>query len=208
MSLKNIEVELRGPLNEEEYENILKILKAKGELVKQQTRLLLDYSTFLEGIGERKLDVRVRITNKKVEIVVKKGRFGGTSREEACLFPEDNDLKNTLKIMSLLGYTKAVACDREIERYMIDEIEFAIQDVKNFNNNGAVHSRFFEAEIMSDEEGKDLAVKKIRTFLESYNLKEFSETDWNDYVAKINNEANGVFDYEKDNLETITKLIK
>jgi adenylate cyclase class IV len=207
MTSKNIEVELRGPLNKKDYRNLLTILKSKGQLMKKQQRLLLDYSTFLEGIGERKLDVRVRITNRNVEIVVKKGKFGGTSREEASIFPEDNSIENTLKLMSLLGYNKAVACDRSIERYMVDDIEVAIQDVNCFSQPGTIHSRFFEAEIMVDEEGKDIAIEKIRDFLSIHNLKEFTETEWYDYVAKINKEANGVFDYENDSIETITRLI-
>lgn len=204
----NIEVELRGPLTEEQYQAIISTLNLKGKLIANQNRFLLDYSTFLEGISERKLDVRVRVTNGKVEIVVKKGKFGGISREEASLFPEDNSIENTLKLMSLLGYNKAVACDRSITRYMVDGIEFAIQDVKDFTNSGAIHSRFFEAEIMSNEEGKDNAVTKIRNFLSINNLKEFSETEWYEYVEKINKEANGVFNYEHDDIEVITHLIK
>src|SRR6266404_5944073 len=118
MSNKNIEVELRGPLNEIAYENLISVLNEKGILIKKQNRFLLDYSTFLEGIGERKLDVRVRITNGKVEIIVKKGKFGGTSREEVSIFPEGESFETTLKLMSLLGYNKAVACDRRIIRYV------------------------------------------------------------------------------------------
>ena len=205
---QNIEVELRGPLDEEKYTTVLKELKERGHLVKTQKRFLLDYSTFLEGIGERTLDVRARITNGKVEIVVKKGKFGGTSREEASIFPEGSNLEDTLKLMSLLGYTKAVACDRSIDRYMIDGIEFAIQDVNDFNHPGSVHSRFFEAEIMADDQGKDAAVEKIRLLLSRLKLSEFAETQWNEYVAVMNEEANGVFDYEHDDIASVMNLGK
>ncbi len=205
---QNIEVELRGPLTEEGYTELLNVLKERGELVKNQNRFLLDYSTFLEGIGERKLDVRVRVTNGKVEMVIKKGKFGGTSREEASLFPEGSSLEDTLKFMSLLGYTKAVACDRGIQRYMCDGIEFAVQDVRDFSQPGTIHSRFFEAEIMSDEAGKDAAVEKIRTFLKEHGLREFSESEWNEYVAKMNQGANGVFDYEHDDVAKVANLGK
>ncbi len=207
MTDKNIEVELRGPLSEEGYDGLLELLKTKGRLVKNQHRLLLDYSTFFEGIAERTLDVRVRVTDGKTEIVVKKGRFGGSSREEASIFPEDNNIEKTLKLMSLLGYNKAVACDRRIQRYIIDDIEIAVQDVIDFNKPGAIHSRFFEAEIMADEAGKDFAVVRIREFLSLHGLKEFSETEWNEYVATMNTEANGVFDYEHDPISSITDLI-
>ena len=206
MKIKNIEVELRGPLNMDQYSAILRLCKEKGKALNKQNRFLLDYSTFLEGIGERTLDVRARVTNGKIELVVKKGKFGGTSREEASIFPKDSSLADTLKFMSLLGYTKAVACDRGIERFVVDEIEIAIQDVRDFNNPGRIHSRFFEAEIMTDTDGKDAAVEKIMDFLRINNLQTFSEQDWNGYVATMNKEANGVFDYEKDSVETVASL--
>lgn len=207
MTAKNIEVELRGPLDETAYKNLMSVLDKKGTLIKHQNRFLLDYSTFLEGIGERTLDVRVRTTNGKVEIIVKKGKFGGTSREEVSVFPEGESFENTLKLMSLLGYNKAVACDRSIIRYMIDGIEIAIQDVNDYTHPGSIHSRFFEAEIMcSSEEEKEQAIIKIRKFLADNNLREFAEQEWNEYVAKMNQEANGVFDYQNDNIERIIKL--
>lgn len=209
MSTKTIEVELRGPLNEAAYQSLMSVLKTKGTLIKKQNRFLLDYSTFLEGIGERTLDVRVRTTNGKVEIIVKKGKFGGTSREEVSLFPEGESFENTLKLMSLLGYNKAVACDRGIVRYMIDDIEFAIQDVNDYTIPGKIHSRFFEAEIMcSNEAEKELAITKIRSFLSSHNLKEFTEQEWNEYVAKMNKEANGVFDFQTDSIDRVINLGK
>ena len=206
MTTQNIEVELRGPLDPKGYEALITLLKEKGRLIKKQNRFFLDYSTFLEGIGERTLDVRARVTNGKVELIVKKGKFGGTSREEASIFPEGANLADALKFMSLLGYTKAVACDRGIERYEIDGIEFAVQDVRDFTQPGQIHSRFFEAEIMTDESGKSAAVEKIRNFLTNHNLKEFLEQEWNEYVAVMNKEANGVFDYEKDSIETVIDL--
>lgn len=208
MSNKIIEVEIRGALTEDSYINLTAYLKDNAVLIKKQNRFLLDYSTFLEGIGERKTDVRVRKTNGKVEIIVKKGKFGGTSREEVSVFPEGDSFESTLRLMNMLGYSKAVACDRSITRYKIEDIEIAIQDVIDFSDSRNIHSRFFEAEIMcnDDEKEKEKAVEKIRTFLSKHKLIEFSEQEWNDYVFKMNKEANGVFDYQTDNIDKIINL--
>lgn len=207
MSEKSIEVEIRGPLNDKSYKNIISILNREGKLIKKQNRFLLDYSTFLEGIGERKTDIRIRKTNGKVEIIVKKGKFGGPSREEVSIFPEGNSLKNTLRLMSYLGFEKAIACDRSITRYEIGEIEFAIQDVNDFNNQGKIHSRFFEAEILcSNNEEKEIAIEKIRKFIAKLRLQEFSEEEWNQYISMLNHEANGVFNYQLDDIDRISSL--
>ncbi len=205
---KNIEVELRGPLTEESYKKLLNYLEANGNLVKKENRFLIDYSTFLEGIGERKSDIRTRITNGKVELIVKKGRFGGASREEASVFVENNDLDRALHFMSLLGYKKGVAADRGIVRYQIGGIEIAIQDVRVYGAENKIHSRFFEAEIMSAEDGKKEAEMKIKKFLKNLGLSFFQESDWIGYVEKMNKETNGVFDYEKDSVDKIRFLGK
>lgn len=205
MSTRDIEVELRGPLSDLEHTTLVEYLTIHGHFVKKQNRFLLDFSTFLEGVGERKLDVRVRVTNGKVEMVVKKGKFGGTAREEASVFPQGS-LAETLKFMHLLGYEKAVACDRGIVRYEVDGIEVAIQDVRVFSKPGTIHSRFFEAEIMADESGKDAAVAQIRSFILARGLREFTEEEWNHYVGKMNTEANGIFDYTTDDIEKVAHL--
>lgn len=203
---KNIEVELRGPLEEESYQKLLNYLEANGKLIKKENRFLIDYSTFLEGIGERKSDIRTRITNGKVELIVKKGRFGGMSREEASVFVENNDLDRALHFMSLLGYKKGVAADRGIARYEIGEIEIAIQDVRIYGAQNKIHSRFFETEIMSTEDAKEEAEMKIKKFLKELELSIFIEKDWIAYVEKMNKEANGVFDYEVDSVDKIRAL--
>ena len=205
---KNIEVELRGPLNENSYKKLLDYLDKKGKLLSRQNRFFIDYSTFLEGIGERKYDIRTRITNGKIELIVKKGKFGGHSREEASVFIEGNNLKNALTFMSLLGYKKGIAGDRGIVRYMIDGIEIAIQDVKKYEKSGEIHSRFFEAEIMANTESEQEAKNKILKFIEDLSLNIFKEDEWYKYCRKLNIEANGVFDYEKDNIDDVINFIE
>lgn len=204
MSEKTIEVELRGPLTPEAYAAFREYLVEHGSLIAKQDRLLLDFSTFTEGVAERTLDVRVRVTNGKVEMVVKRGAFGGTSREEASLFPADN-LASTLRFMSLLGYTKAVVCNRGIERFQIGEIEIALQDVRSYASPGSIYSRFFEAEIMATPESKDTAVETIRTFLKERSLIEFTPTEWSTYVETMNKEANGVYEYSADSARELSQ---
>lgn len=79
MDNKNIEVELRGPLDEISHKKLLQYLETNGKLADRQSRFLIDYSTFLEGIGGRKSDIRLRVTNGRVELIVK-----GASSEATC----------------------------------------------------------------------------------------------------------------------------
>ena len=204
---KNIEVELRGPLDEKTYNELIEYLDKNGEFIDEQNRFLVDYSTFLEGVSGRKSDIRTRVTNGKVELIVKKGKFGGHSREEVSVFIEGGNLKNALAFMALLGYKNGITAHKGIKKYMIDGIEVTIHEMKKCKNPKEIHSRFYEAEIMTDDESKNDAIEKIQNFLQELDLNVYEEEDFYEYIRKLNKEANGVFDYEKDNLDDIINLI-
>lgn len=204
---KNIEVELRGPLDENAYKKLIEYLDKNGKFVDEQNRFLVDYSTFLEGVSGRKSDIRTRVTNGKVELIVKKGKFGGHSREEVSVFIEGSDLKNALAFMALLGYKNGITAYKDIKKYTIDGIEITIHEMKKCKNPKEIHSRFYETEIMTDDESKNDAIEKIQNFLQELNLNVYGEEDFYEYIRKLNKEANGVFDYEKDNLDDIIDII-
>ncbi len=203
---KRIEVELRVPLDEEQYSRLESLLNEQGQLIARENRFLIDYSTFIEGIGTRKLDVRVRVTNGEVEIVVKQGEFGGSSRYEAMVGIQNNDLESALRVMALLGYRRGVAADRGITRYQLADVAVAIQEVRYYGQPGKIHSRFFEAEILSDEDTREQAETALRSMLASYGFRPFSVDDWNAYIALLNKEANGTFDFDVDGPASVKGL--
>lgn len=207
MADKNIEIEIRGPLDDKSHKKLVGYLNENGKLIKKQSRFLVDYSTFLEGIGERKLDIRLRVTNGRIELIVKKGKFGGFAREEASVFLEESDLRNAFAFMALLGFKRGVAALRRIERYEIDGVEFAIQDVIKFDKKDEVYSRFYEAEIMADKNTCEMEEDRILKLIGKIGLSIFREEDWNSYIEKLNKEANGVYDYDKDDVDKIKRII-
>jgi len=207
MDIKNIEIEIRGPLDDESHKKLLNYIDKNGRHLKKQSRFLVDYSTFLEGIGERKSDIRLRVTNGRIELIVKKGKFGASAREEASVFVEGSDLKNAFSFMALLGFKKGVAAIRGIERYDIDGIEIAIQDVIRYGKKDELHSRFYEAEIMTSNADAEEGKNRIISLLDKIGLRKFGEDDWNEYIAKLNKEANGVYDYDKDNVDSLKSML-
>lgn len=191
------EVELRGPLTEAQASGLLEHFVEHAVTLSVEDRFLVDYSTLIEGIGERVLDVRIRSTNRQPELVVKKGQFGGTSRTEAAARVLPGDFDGLVLAMALLGYGKGVAADRGIRRFKDGGIEFAIQDVRIYGEPGRIHSRFFEAEILlTDDSGVEQAEKQLRQSLADLGLTTFSVEEWNEYVATMNREANGLFDID------------
>lgn len=191
--MRNIEVELRGPLSEEGYLELQKYLDAHGAHVASQKRLFFDLSQTV-GINNRTLDVRVKVTNGKTQIVAKKGEPGSASREEAEVSIDGDQLQQALHVLALLGYSKGVCGDRKIERYIVGDIEFAVQDVLHMDSKN-LHSRFYEVEIMAHVGEATQAEEQLRSLLAEIGLPVFDKKGWDEYEARINKEANGWSDY-------------
>ena len=198
----HLEVELRGPLNEAGHLALLDHLKKNGKHIISQKRLFFDLSHEI-GINNRLLDVRAKVTNGQVQIVVKKAAAGSVSREEAEINIEKGGLAQVLHTLALLGYPEGVYGERGIERYTLGEVEFAIQKAVRVES-GDLHSIFYEAEIMANPENKDQAEGKLRQLLAELGLMVFDKNGWDAYEALLNKEANGWFSSASTDISRFT----
>ncbi len=198
------EIELRAKVSDESYSAILEAVSSSTS-VKHQRRCFIDYSTFISGIKERELDVRVRVTNGHPELVAKKGLFGASIREEAVVGIDEMSLADCLSFMSIIGYHKGVCGGRDIKRFMLGDIEVALQNVLDFSSPETVLDRFVEVEYQGDG-SEENALASLRNLLAEWNVKEFSIDDWDDYVLALNESANGVYEHGATPVETILLL--
>ena len=191
--IKNIEIELRGPLISEEYLQLEKFLKRNGQFVANKERILIDYSMFLlsEGLEDRTRDIRLRVTNKVPEIVVKLGKMGDNeSRKELSVLAQTGDFDKLVEIFGVLGLTKGILCLRKSQVFMYREVEFTLVEVP-------CHSYYFEAEkLITSDENKDDARKEIISICQELGLKLFDNEGLFAYIKKLNEEANEIFDFE------------
>lgn len=190
---KDIEIELRGSLSEKEYIRLENFLKQKGSFKLNKERILIDYSTFIpsEGLEGRTNDIRLRVTNKIPEIVVKIGKFGGAeNRKEISVLGNQGDFDKLVQVFAVLGLKKGMLCVRKSRVYMYKKIEFTLVQVPG-------HSFYFEAEkLISPEEDKEKAQEEIKRVCRELELELFDDKDLFAYIKKLNEEANEIFDYE------------
>ena len=191
---KTIEVEMRGLVPAEEFERVKGFLENNAEFKGKKERILLDYSTFLEGgVRERTLDIRARITNGQPEMIIKKGAWGGSdSREEISVMGKEGSFTNMVRLYAALGYKKAVLVERNSMVYQYGDTEISLVEAPG-------HSHFFELEqeVQSKDEIES-ARKALRQVSDEMGLKVFSDEEWFDYIELLNKEANGVFDFDVD----------
>ncbi len=189
---KNIEIEIRGPLSKEEFDNLVKFFEEKGKKTSEKDRVLIDYSTFLEGgVKKRKKDIRLRVTNGIPEIIIKVGEWGGTEqRKELSAFIKPGEFDTLVEIFGELGFDKGMLCVRKSKVYEYKDIEFALVEVPG-------HSYYYEAEKMANnEENGDELIKEIENACKELKLNIFDKKQFFEYVDKLNKEANEVFDYK------------
>jgi adenylate cyclase class IV len=201
--MKTLEVELRGPLDSRDFSRLMSYLDKNGKHTGSQERLFFDLSQTI-GINNRELDVRVKVTNHKIQIVVKKGLAGSVGRNEVEIEVKDKSLKETLRLLSLLGYPKGVYGDRKIERYQVGRVEFAIQDIISVKD-GSLYGNSYEAEILTENDDRVEAEKELRDLLLKIGLGVYDTEGWDVFEAKINSEANGWFVFGETDISRFEK---
>lgn len=205
---KPFEVELRAlVLNKQAAMELRRFCEHKGSFLGADKRLLIDYSTFLEGVENRTKDIRIRSTNGKLEIITKLGSFDAASRQEAGVFLDQaTDLRQLLTVMAFMGFEKGVAAIRHIHRYQVGEAEVALQEVRRYDNPSEIDSYFVEVEVMATKNTQQAAERKVRALLAQMDVKPFSSKEWYDYIERLNREANGIFEYQTAQWETLAAL--
>jgi len=194
---KNIEVEIRGPLSKEKFEYLTAVFEKDGKKITEKNRILIDYSTFLDGgIENRKKDIRLRVTNGIPEIIVKIGEWGGVDkRKELSVLAKPGDFDKLVQIFGELGLCKGVLCVRKSKVYEYKGIEFALVEVPG-------HSFYYEAEKMAHEkENLDTLTKEIKDICAELGLGVFDQKQFFEYVNKLNKEANEIFDFANYSLD-------
>lgn len=190
--MKNIEVELRGLISKEKVSELEKIFQKNGRFKEVKNRVLIDYSTYLqnEGIENRTKDIRLRVTNKIPEIIVKLGKWGGEeNRKELSIPTKQGEFDKLVQIFGAIGLTKGSLCVRKIKVYDYKNVEFSLVEVPN-------HSYYFEAEkLIDNNDNEEKAKNEIKKICKELNLNLFNDDEFFQYVKKINKEVNEIFDF-------------
>lgn len=191
--MKNIEVEVRGPLTETQYKSLMKKFEKEGEFIEDKNRTAICYPDPQTGslVEDCNIDIRVRNTNGTPELIVKQGKWGAVdeSRREFSLIGKEGQFNEMIEMLALMGFDKGVAVVRRGKVFKYQGVEFSLVEVPG-------HSFFFEAEIMTGEGEKKKALKEIVDLCRTLGLELFSEQGFYDYINVLNKEANKEFTFE------------
>lgn len=201
----NHEVELRALITKSDFSRISQYANKEGKELGKVRRFLVDYSTYLESVRERKKDIRVRSTNGRREIIVKIGGLASEGRREESVAVAGS-MRDLLTVMAMMGFTKGTAALKNIYSFQFEEIELSLHEILIFEKPSVPNSYFLEVEILTDATHEASAILRLKEFLKQLHLAQVSEEEWYQYIEQINKDANGVFEYGKTNLDTVDSL--
>jgi len=131
-----IEVEHRGLLTKEKFIEIKAFLDKNAKFLGEKDRFsILYFQTKAKNSFERKeevIDLKVRITNKKSELVMKHGVFGGKdARKEFSFNLESNKFDDMVELLHILGFHHGVLHDTKTFVYFYNNVEISLVEVPN-----------------------------------------------------------------------------
>jgi len=202
MEEKQIEVEFIGAISKVKFLELKKKFEKDGVFKKRKERISFMYfrdkiPKDLSEIKNEDTDLRLRITNKEPEIIIKKGLFTGAhSRKEISIrFPME-EMQKYIDFLSALNWDIGVIYAVETFVYEYQGIEFSLVDIEDYGYN-------FEAEILTNTKDEPMARKKIEAVLGELKLKPFDKNGLDKQCNEINNREGLRFDFSKQKIEKL-----
>ena len=202
---KNIEVEHRGTLTEKKFKELNHFFKKYGKFLEKKDRFSVIYFVSRKEVGrvaEIKnvpVDLKIRITNKKTELVLKYGKWGGKDARKEFYFPIDsNKFNKMIEFLKILGFYHGVLNATKTYLYKYKGIEFALVEVPDWGY-------YFEAEIMTNQGGIKKANEKIISECKKIGLEIFNDNAFCELLDNMNNRKGYRFNFKKQKFSDIKK---
>lgn len=183
-----IEVEIRGELTKNEFEELNNFFSEKGNLLEVQDRemiLLRDTPGYNEDPTLRDIDIRIRRTNGDTEIMVKEKKSdGNVSRSEHSFKLGNIEIEDAKRFVKYFGSQKGQWMHRKKKVYEYDNVNWALVE--------AVPGIFYyEAEI---EAGNESNLQEKENLLKEkagkLALKIFTKDEYSEFIKMLGEKVN------------------
>lgn len=200
--MAQVEVEHRGLLTEEKFKGLNKFLKENGKFLEEKDRFSVIYSP--RGKESLKLhrdpiDLKLRITNKKSELVLKYGKWSGNDARKEFSFPVDSKkFEEMIEFLQIIGFYYGVLQATKTHLYMYKGVEFAVVKVPNWGH-------YFEAEIATNLDSIKNANKRIAEVCKELDLRILNDKDFCKLLKELNERSGFRFNFKKQEFSDIKK---
>lgn len=188
-----LEVEIRGRLTKEEFIALKKMLVEKGKHIESHVREMIrlyDYPGFDEDTVKREVDIRLRDTDGRCEIMVKrKASEHNIARHELSLKLQDTNLDAAKEVLKALGYAKGLWMHRKKDIYSYHDIEWSLVEAP-----GGYF--YFEAEQeVVDTQHIAGAEQCLRGEAAQLGLSVFAPDEYRTFIEELSAQVNRVIEW-------------
>jgi len=143
--------------------------------------------------------LKLRITNKKTELVLKYGRWSGKDARKEFLFPiESKKFGEMTEFLQILGYYYGVLQATKTYLYMYKGVELAAVKVPKWGY-------YFEAEIATEQDNVKPVNEKIMLVCHELSLDVLNDKDFCKLLEELNERPGFRFNFKKENFSEIKK---
>jgi len=201
-----IEVEQRGLLSQKRFLKLKGFFSKNAKFLGEKDRLSLIYfrhkSHRLEDERDNTIDLKLRITNKKPELVLKHGKWGSKdSRKEFGFQIERRQFWEMAEFLKVLGFTHGVLNATKTFAFKYKGMEFALVEVPGWGH-------YFEAEILSSKKNWKKADERLDGEIQKLGLKIVGEKEYLKLLKSLNSRKGFHFDFEKEGFSRIRKKFR
>ena len=201
--MPKVEVEHRGRLTEKKFIELKGFLKRKSRFIGIKNRFSVIYSPSREKevfkLNRSPIDLKVRITDKKAELVLKYGKWSGNDARKEFLFPIDSKkFGEMIEFLLILGFYYGVLQATKTYLYLYKGIELALVEVPNWGY-------YFEAEIVTKPGNVRKANEKITKECEKLSISVLGDQDFCKLLKSLNDRPGYRFNFKKQEFSDIKK---
>jgi hypothetical protein len=190
-----IEVEIRGSLTKEGAQKLTEFLRANGEHVESQNRemiLLYDYPGYHDDPNKREVDIRLRDTNGKVEVMIKRKLHEHNVGRHELSIPIAGTLEDAKQLAKAFGCARGLWMHRTKQVFRYKDIEWSVVEaLARPENGGSKGIWYYEAE---QESAEAIDVESVRNALEkevaALDLSIWTPDEYLEFVTMLGREVN------------------
>lgn len=194
--MSNIEIEVRGELNKQQYKQLLAFFNENAKPIKTFKRFqMLFFELDTDDLNAHidiKQDLRIRVQDSKAKIVMKYVTWHDQSEREELEIPIGiESVDETVRMFYLMGKKHGKIMLQHTHVFDYKGIEWAIVNVP-----GKPQYFYWEAET-SASGGIEDAKTKLHSQVSGLRLSELSSEEFIDLCTRFNNIQERAFDFRK-----------
>ncbi len=200
--MTKIEVEHRGIITKEKFDQLKDFFNREGEFLDKKERFSIIYSQGEDAesnsLYHSVIDLKLRISNKEAELVLKHGEWSGNDARREFSFPvEKEKFEEMVEFLKILGHYHGVLQATTTYFFNYKEIDFSLVLVPDWGH-------YFEAEIVVDDDVEE-ANRKIESVCRELDLNILDHEGFCDLLRSLNEREGFRFNFKKEDFSVIRK---